>query len=126
MHLLKSSLGIVLAGILGLAHAQDWEWPEGIQLHGFISQGYLLTSDNNFFGHSQDNGSFDFRELGLNGSWRVSPRLLLSLQALSRRAGETDDGDLRVDYGFVDYSFLSDADNLWGIRLGRTMNPLGL
>ncbi|MCP5419668.1 MAG: hypothetical protein H6970_04750 [Gammaproteobacteria bacterium] len=115
-----------MAGLLGLIGTRAQAWPEGVQLHGFASQGFLLTSDNNFFGGTDGDGSFGFGELGLNGSWQISPDLLLSLQVLSRRAGETDDGDLRMDYGFLDYSFISDADNRWGIRLGRIMNPLGL
>ncbi|MCI0666833.1 MAG: hypothetical protein L0Y43_02115, partial [Methylococcaceae bacterium] len=32
----------------------DW------QAHGYVSQGYTYTSSNNFFGNSQENGSFDF------------------------------------------------------------------
>ena len=47
----------------------------------------------------------DFRELGINGSWRPLPDLQLSTQILSRRAGKADDGDVRIDYGFIDYSF---------------------
>jgi hypothetical protein len=48
------------------------------------------------------------------------------MQVVSRKAGETDDGGLRIDYGFADYSFFSDIDNLWGVRLGRVVNPYGL
>ena len=32
------------------------------QIHGFITQGYTYTTDNNFFGESSDNGSFEFTE----------------------------------------------------------------
>jgi hypothetical protein len=101
------------------------ELPESFQFHGFVSQAAIKTTGNNFFGDTKDKVDFDFRELGINGSWRALPNLQLSLQAVSRWAGETDDGDLRIDYGFLDYSFLSNADNLWGVRAGRIMNPLG-
>ena len=102
-----------------------FELPENVQVHGFLSQAYIKTSANNFFGNTSGGGSFDFREIGINGSWRALSDLQLSLQLVSRWAGETDDGDPRVDYGFLDYSIVSDADNLWGLRLGRILNPFG-
>ena len=100
--------------------------PESLQIHGFASQGFIETSDNNFFGNSEDGGSFDYRELGLNASLRPLPKLQLSAQILSRTAGEGNNGDVRLDYGFADYSFISNEANLLGLRLGRIKNPLGL
>ena len=121
---------VVLALVAGLitfdAPAAENLWKDTLQFHGFASQGYIWTSDNNFFGNSKDNGTFDFRELGINGSVRPLPRLQLSAQLLSRRAGEGDDGDIRLDYGFLDYSIVSNANNLFGVRGGRILNPLGL
>lgn len=102
------------------------ELPGNLQIHGFASQGYILTSDNDFFGNSNSGGSFDFTELGLNASLRPLPKLQLSAQILSRRAGESDNGDIRLDYGFADYSFVSDETLRLGVRLGRLKNPLGL
>lgn len=108
--------------------ASDWrdDLPYGLQLHGFASQGFVYTSDNNFFGSSSDGGSFDYRELGINASLRPIPNLQLSAQILSRTAGEGNDGDIRLDYGIVDYSFVSNETNLLGFRAGRIKNPLGL
>ncbi|MBK1722469.1 hypothetical protein [Thiocystis violacea] len=116
---------IVLAAGLGLARDALCDLPDGVQIHGFASQGYILTTGNNFFGETIDGGAFDFRELGLNGSWRITPTVQVSLQALSRNAGETDDGALRLDYGFIDYGFFTSADDRWGLRLGRILNPFG-
>lgn len=97
-----------------------------LQVHGFASQGFVYTSDNNFFGESSDQGSFDFSELGVNASLNPFPNLQFSAQLLSRRAGEGNDGDIRLDYGFADYSFISNESDRWGVRLGRLKNPLGL
>lgn len=104
----------------------EFSLPETVQIHGFGSVGYFHTSDNNFFGETTGAGDVDFWELGINGSWRARPNLQLSMQVVSRKAGETDDGEPRIDYGFMDYSFLSDIDDLWGVRLGRVVNPYGL
>ncbi len=100
--------------------------PESLQIHGFLSQGYLRTSDNNFFGKTTNMGSLDFRELGINGSWRPLKDLQLSLQVLSRKAGQTDDGYVRIDFGSLSYTAFSTAEDVWGIRLGRVINPYGL
>lgn len=119
----------VLVGALVLARgaeALDLGLGDSFQLHGFASQAYLRSSENNFFGQSNGGGTFDFREIGLNASWRALPRLQVSSQVLSRWAGEGDEGHPRIDYGFLDYSVLSNAENLWGARVGRVLNPLGL
>ena len=71
------------------------------QIHGFAAQGFVLTSDNNLFGDSED-GSLEFRELGINGQWQPLDRLGFSGQLLSRRAGEADDGDPVIDFLFAD------------------------
>lgn len=104
----------------------DWTLPESVQIHGFASQSYLHTSANNFFGHSSNMGSLDFTEMGINGSWRPLPQLQTSMQVVYRRAGRTDNQDLRIDFGFLDYTFLANSENQVGVRAGRVVNPYGL
>jgi hypothetical protein len=104
---------------------QGFELPESLQFHGFFSQGYNLTSGNNFFGHSTNDGSLEYIELGANASWVPIDHLQLSGQLLFRRAGQTDPGSFGLDYGLLDYNFLSDETDSWGLRLGRVKNPIG-
>jgi len=99
---------------------------EGFQVHGFLSQGYFKTSANNIFGNSDESGSLDFTEIGINASWIPLPRLQLSTQLISRRAGEGADGEVELDVGLADYSFLETAEARFGVRLGRVRLPLGL
>ena len=54
---------------------------------------------------SSSSGSFDFREIGLNASMRPLTNLQFSVQGLSRTAGEGSPGNIRLDYGFIDYTF---------------------
>jgi hypothetical protein len=99
--------------------------PKSVQIHGFLSQGMTITSDNNFFGNSDDSVSFDFRELGLNGSWRIIPELQISAQVVYRDAGLTDNSDIRLDYALADYNFYSSEATTLGVRGGRVPTPFG-
>lgn len=98
---------------------------DNTQLHGFVSQSLVHTSDNRMAGDSDDSIASELRELGLNLSWRPDPGWLLSAQILSRWAGKTDDGGVTLDYGFVDRTILS-GDTRLGIQLGKVKNPYGL
>jgi hypothetical protein len=102
--------------------------PHNLQIHGFASQGWLISSDNNnVFGKSSSgSGSFDFRELGLNASMRPLTNLQFSAQMMSRTAGEGSPGNIRLDYGFIDYTYFTGETSKLGIRLGRMKTPLGL
>jgi hypothetical protein len=106
------------------ASGDEFSWPADLQIHGFLSQGFVKTSDNRFFGPSDD-GSWDFREIAVNASYRMQPDLLFSGQLLSRKAGEMYDGSPRLDYGLVDYTLIMRGDLQAGFRLGRLKNPLG-
>lgn len=113
-------------GALPFHNAYAINLGNNFQIHGFLTQAGIHTSRNNFFGSSEDNLSLDFRELGINGSWRPLANLQLSAQGLARWAGDGDDGIPRLDYGFADYSVISTTSNQLGIRLGRIVNPWGL
>jgi hypothetical protein len=98
---------------------------DSLQIHGFAAQAVINTSDNRWFGPS-DETSFQFTELALNASLRPTSRLLLSAQVLSRIAGEMYDGTPAIDYALADYALLDSPDRRAGLRLGRIKNPLGL
>ena len=102
----------------------DWI-PESVQIHGFLSQGFVHTSDNNFFGKSDDSISTDFRELGVNGSWSIWPELQVAMQIVWRDAGKTDTSGARIDYGLASYNIYSSETSLLTIRGGRVPTPFG-
>ncbi|MGR9086131.1 MAG: hypothetical protein ACU841_03545 [Gammaproteobacteria bacterium] len=106
--------------------ADENKWlPDSVQIHGFLSQGFIHTSDNNFFGKSDDSISHDFRELGLNGSWKILTDLQVAMQVVWRDAGDTDNGGFRIDYGLANYNLYSSESSLLSIRAGRVPTPLG-
>lgn len=99
---------------------------DGLEVNGFLSQGYFLTSSNKLFGDSNVGGSLDYTYAGINASWQPLSRLQLSSEILFRRVGKEDEEDILLVYGLADYSFLSTADYRLGVLLGRVRLPLGL
>ncbi len=97
----------------------------GPQWHGFLSQGVIKTSDNSFFGDSE-NTSWEFSSAALGLNWRLHPKLTVSGQALYRRAGKTSPDGIYTDYAFADLNLFESMDTQWGLRAGRVKNPYGL
>jgi hypothetical protein len=71
---LKNSLSIVAVTLLAISSARAWdlkldkEGKHTVAFHGFLSQGFLATSDYNYLGDTED-GSFQFTEVGVNASY---------------------------------------------------------
>lgn len=119
-------VGVFILGVPTEARSQE-SFMDTLQVHGFLSQALVVTDDNNFFGpSSQDEGSFEFTEVGLNVSLRPHQDVLLAAQVLSRRAGgNSSDASPELDYGLIDYQMISDQQRTFGIQLGRFKNPFG-
>src|SRR5882672_9481277 len=92
-----------------------------LQVHGFISQGFLYTSDNNYLANSS-RGSFEFTELGLNFTLQPLDRLTLGLQIFSHDLGPIGDYRATLDWYSVDYHW----QDWLGVRAGRVKLPFEL
>jgi hypothetical protein len=103
-----------------------YELSENATIHGFLTQDAIHTSDNNFYGESNDQVSFGLTEIGLNLFYQPLQNLSFSFQGLYRRAGEVDTGSVELDYGFADVTLHNYQQGRFGVRLGRVKNPLGL
>ncbi len=99
---------------------------DSAEIHGFVSQGYIYSPDNPYAGTDSKTGSYNFREIALNGFWEVNDRFRVAGQVLSLRMDEADDGEPRIDFLLADYLAVSNEDATFGIRLGRIKNPLGI
>lgn len=93
-----------------------------VNIHGFISQGYMQSGGNNFFADTKDDGTFQYSEAGINFTTDVSDRLSLGLQLFSRDLGKMGNHEVTVDWAFADYSF-TDWLNL---KAGKVKLPYGL
>jgi hypothetical protein len=91
-----------------------------VDIHGFISQGYLNTTDNYFYGDTLG-GSIEFSEFGINFSKDLPDSLRVGLQVLARDFGTNGGNELTVDWALGDYRL-----NRWlGLRAGKIKAPKG-
>ncbi|MDM8521805.1 hypothetical protein QUF80_00375 [Desulfococcaceae bacterium HSG8] len=85
-----------------------------VDIHGFISQGYLQTDKNNYLADTED-GTFQFNEMGINFSTKLSKRLRVGMQFFARDLGVEGNDELVQDWAFADYRWQE-----WlGLRVGK-------
>ncbi len=114
---------MVLCGILGgYLHAWAFDNPDdAISIHGFISQGFLLSGTNDVYADTRD-GSFQFNEFGLTFLTQLSNRLHAGIQVLSRDLGDVGNNAVALDWAFADYRWKD-----WlGFRGGVLKIPWGV
>lgn len=95
------------------------------QVGGFITQALVSSDANRFAGNSASGVSTQLREIALYASGQPRANLRLAGQVMSRRAGQVDDGQPRIDYLLADLSLASQPHNSYGLRIGRLKSPLG-
>jgi hypothetical protein len=124
MHLRREQAVWVAAIALvmpGLARAEDD--PTALQVHGFVSQGWIKTTHNNYLGSTaRKQGSFDFTEVGINFTKPLGDRFRVGMQLFAHDLGTLGNYAPQLDWYYLDYRV---ADWL-GIRAGRTKLPFGL
>ena len=91
-----------------------------VEIHGFISQGYLKTDRNNYMADTED-GTFQFNEMGINFQTRVSEKLKIGTQFIARDLGTIGNDEIKIDWAFADYRY----SNIIGVRAGSLKIPIG-
>ena len=117
--------GLLLLLTLYLSHSHASSAFDSFQTHGFINQGYFISSSNNVYGKSSTgNGSLSLTEIGLNASIRPFSQLSFAIQGIYRKAGALNN-NARLDFALLDWTIYNTGDTQAGIRLGRVKNPIG-
>ncbi len=93
-----------------------------IDIHGFVSQGFMQSDRNNYLTLNTEKGSFQYNDLGLNFSTALSDKLRLGTQFYSRDLGTLGNNQIEVDWAFADYRW---KDSL-GLRFGKIKSSQGL
>jgi len=116
----------ICAGValgLGPQRAVAQESGPSVQIHGFVSQGYVKTTKNNYLGPSaRRQGNFELSEVGINFTTQLTDRLRAGVQLFAHDLGPLGNYAPQVDWYYLDYRFFD-----WlGLRVGRTKLPWGL
>jgi len=117
----------ILAGAIALAlgtgahgFAQSLE-DLNIQIHGYATQGFLYTTNNNIFTTHSSDGSPAWTEAVLNIGAQPTPKLRIAFQARYFLLGNYGN-DITLDWAAADYK----ADDRFGVRFGKVKTPIGL
>ncbi|MEI9948853.1 MAG: hypothetical protein WDO74_07680 [Pseudomonadota bacterium] len=113
-----------LAALPTVARADDTGDAVGaplIEIHAFVSQGFIKTTENNYLAESK-RGSFEFSEVGINFSKQLTDRMRVGMQLFTHDLGPQGNYRTRFDWFYLDYRFW----DWFGVRAGRTKLPFGL
>jgi len=98
------------------------ELAENIFLHGFVSQGYLNTSENDYLVPRSVHGTAAFTEAAITVTATPMDRLRVGIQFLGRNFGNMGNDQVLIDWAYGDYRW---KDQL-GFRAGKVKMPFGL
>jgi uncharacterized protein Usg len=94
---------------------------EAIDIHGFVSQGFLYSSDNNWVANTAD-GTLQFNEAALNVSADLTDDLRAGVQFFAYDLGPVGNNKMAIDWAYLDYRY----NQQFGLRAGRTKIRNGL
>jgi hypothetical protein len=95
---------------------------EDLYIGGFVSQGYLNTSENDYLVPRSVNGTAEFTDAAIFFSANPMDRLRIGVQFIARNFGSSGNGQVRVDWAYGDYRLWDEL----GFRAGRVKLPFGL
>jgi hypothetical protein len=92
-----------------------------VQIHGYATQGFLYTTQNNIFTTSSSNGSPAWTEAVLNVTAQPDPKLRVGVQARYFLLGNFGNS-ITLDWAAADYKF----NDRFGVRFGKVKTPSNL
>ncbi|MBT8343060.1 MAG: hypothetical protein HKP58_01610 [Desulfatitalea sp.] len=108
-------------GLMGHARPVTAGALEGVDIHGFIAQGFLISNEYNYLSHKSTDGSFEYNEMGINFGTDLSDKLRLGIQFFARDIGDVANNKVTLDWAYGDYRWRD-----WlGLRAGKIKLPLG-
>lgn len=95
---------------------------DNMDIHGFVSQGFVSSSEYNYLTHNSKDGSFEYNEVGINFGKQMTPKLGFGIQFFARDLGDVANNKVTLDWAFGDYR----AQDWLGFRFGKIKLPLGI
>jgi hypothetical protein len=93
-----------------------------VQVHGFGSQGFAFSNENNYLTMKTSDGSFAMTAFGMNASVQITDQFRVGVQFFDQNLGELGNWKPEVDWAMADYQFTG----WFGIRGGKVKSALGL
>ncbi len=119
---IQFGLAALLFAAPGLVDAQVEIIGHPVQFHGFVSQGFGYSNQNNYLTMQTSKGSFAFTDAGFNASTKIGDRFRIGAQVYIRNIGELGRWHPQLDWAVADYRFKD-----WlGIRGGVVKTVFGL
>jgi len=117
--------GLVVAFAVSIAaRAQEFKlFDRTVQVHGFASQGFVHTNDNNWLTMNTSHvGSGQFTDFGANASVQVTDRFRIGAQIFGRELGQLGRWHPQLDWAVADLHFQP-----WlNFRAGKIKTAVGL
>jgi hypothetical protein len=92
-----------------------------IQIHGYATQGFLYTTQNNMLTTQSSDGSPSWTEAVVNVGAQPMPKLRIGVQGRYQLLGNYVNG-ISLDWAAADYK----VNDRFGFRFGKVKTPMGL
>jgi hypothetical protein len=115
----RMQLLLFLCLFAGNLPAQDLA---GIEIHGFATQGFLFSSNNNYLTMQSSSGSLQWTDGAVSVTDSLTENLRVGIQLHMYQLGQLGGPNLEVDWASGDYR----VNDYFGIRAGKVKTPLGL
>lgn len=76
-----------------------------VQVHGWVSQGFVYTSRNNWLTMNTSSGSGAMTDMGLNMSVQIADNFRVGAQVYNRNLGQLGEYHPSLDWAYADYQF---------------------
>ena len=119
----KLLLASICASAIAL-HGQEFKlFDRTVQVHGFASQGFVHTDDNNWLTMETANiGSGEFTDFSVNASTQITDKFRIGAQFYDRNLGQLGKWGPSLDWAVADFKFRP-----WlSIRAGKVKTTFGL
>lgn len=112
-------LFLVVSSCIASACAQDLS---GIQFHGFVTQGLVFSSHNNYLTMQSSSGSLQWTDGAISISDSITDNLRVGIQFHMSQLGELGGPNVQIDWASGDYK----VNDYLGFRAGKVKTVMGL
>ena len=115
-------IAVALLGGPVVCQAQSMDDLANLQFHGYATQSFVASNDNNYLSMDTSHGSFQWTEAALNISDQLNDRLRIGMQFHYLNLGQFGADNVSIDWALGDFKINRYA----GLRAGKVKIRWGL